>query len=79
MNNHKYAIKIPKYLQRPVEDWTERYGMKRACKVIDIQARMYKKDNIEAYYVLKEVSDALKASINKDNPLSESSYLKWNN
>lgn len=73
-------MKIPKYLQSPVTQPIEIYGMRRAIKVIEIEIKDYKKshglcdDEIDA---LDRVYIALKASINKENPVAESVTLNW--
>lgn len=71
-------LKIPKYLLVPVQNRHEIYGIKRACRVIDIQAKIFKdKWFLTQYETLDNASKALKASINKENPIAESVSLKW--
>ena len=57
-------VKIPKMLTKPVEQWLEFYGMRRAIRVLDTQAVFLRRaGNIEGAIDLRAVSVALKASI----------------
>lgn len=71
-------MKIPKMLMRPVMDWTEAYGMRRAIKVIDLQAsRLRGAGDNRSAHELRTVSKALKAALNKGAPVPESVSLGW--
>ena len=71
-------MKIQKQLLKPVNNWVEIYGMKRAIKVLELQAAMHRENgDSRSAFVLRDVSIALKASINKESPVAESVTLKW--
>jgi len=71
-------MKIPKYLFNTLTNWTYYYGIKRAIKVINIQASIHKKaGRYEQHDALTEVSKALQLVANKNNQVPEGVTLKW--
>jgi len=70
-------MKYPKYLTKPVELWQEEYGVKRAIKVIEIQAKLHRDNGDKANSdALLEVGLALSKSIIGER-VAESVTLNW--
>lgn len=69
--------KIPKFLQKPSQSWTETGGMRRAAKVLDLQAsELRKQGKAEAAAELRKVSLAIKAAIGAQGE-GEAVTLQW--
>lgn len=72
------APKIPKRLTRPVDAWTEVYGMRRAIAVLRHEAKILRKCGMSGKADdLMRVARALSASINRGAPSSEADALQW--
>ena len=75
-----HTFKVPKMLMTPVTNWIEAYGMRRAIKVIDLQAANLRRlGNNRAAHDLREVAKALKSAITKENAVAERITLGWPN
>lgn len=69
--------RIPKFLQKPSQSWTEIGGMRRACKVIDLQAsELRKQGDTQSAEALKTVSQAIKQAMVSAG-VGEAVSLNW--
>lgn len=71
-------MKVQKMLRKPVHHWTEIYGMRRAIKVLNLQAQHLRNaGDHRAAYALRVVSDALRGAIAKPKGVAEMDALGW--
>ncbi len=69
--------KIPKFLQKPSLSWTDTGGMRRACKVLDLQASVLRKQgDAKSADELKRVSYAINCAIGASG-VGEAVSLQW--
>jgi len=75
-----HVFKVPKMLLTPPTYWAEVIGVRRAIKVIDLQAaHLRQQGNNRAAHDLRDVARALKAAITKENAVAECVTLGWPN
>lgn len=75
-----HVFKVPKMLLTPPTYWAEVVGVRRAIKVIDLQAaHLRQQGNNRAAHDLRDVARALKAAITKENAVAECITLGWPN
>lgn len=71
-------MKIPKYLEAPSTNWTERAGMRRAIAVLKAEAAVLKKQGFALQpAALRRVAAALQATIVKQGARAEADTLQW--
>lgn len=71
-------MKIPKYLNKPVQNWTEAYGMRRAIAVLRAEAAVLSKHGFKLQpAALRTVATALQRSIARPIGASEAETLAW--
>lgn len=71
-------MKIPKYLTKPVQNWTEAYGMRRAIAALRTEAAVLSKQGFKLQAgALRTVATALQRSIAKPVGAAESDTLAW--
>lgn len=76
----RHEFKVPKMLLKPPTYWAEVIGVRRAIKVIDLQAaHLRQQGNNRAAHDLRDVARALKAAITKENAVAECVTLGWPN
>jgi hypothetical protein len=73
-----WAFKIPTWLTKPSDSWTEVCGVRRAVAALRTEAKLLRKEGFDLQpKALMRVAAALSASIRKGEPVSEAETLNW--